>query len=74
MSAELLAWSKLLRDQFQVVLLTVLYLLVLFSILHMGHDKVDEDNIEFARQVATGVGGCLFGFLKGREAKQEPKP
>jgi len=68
---ELAAWSKLARDQFQVLLLTLLYMSILAAILHMGHDQADTDNIEFARQGATGVGGCLFGFLKGREQKSE---
>ncbi len=76
---ELIAWSKLCREQFQVCLLTLMYLCVLAGVLHMGHDDHDSTNIDFARQVATGVGGCLFGFLTKSvvvkpEVKQEPKP
>lgn len=72
---ELTAWSKLFRENFQILLLSFLYISVLIGIMHMGHDASDVDNISFAREVATGVGGCLFGMLKvGRESSRSGEP
>ena len=65
---EAIAWSRTMRENFQVCLLAALYVGFFLAMLHVSHDAHDSDQIGFVEQVLTGVGGCLFGFLKGRES------
>lgn len=74
---ELTAWSRLLREQFQVVLLTSIFIAVFFTAIHMFHDGRDANNIAWVREIAGTVGGVLWGLLKGIQigrASGEPTP
>jgi len=60
---ELAAWSKLLRENFVIVLLTILYILAGVTMLHADHDSRDGEVVPFIREAITAIGGCLFGML-----------
>lgn len=65
LATEVAAWSKLLRENFVICLLTFLYASAFIAMLHSSHDLADKDNLGFVREVVTGIGGCLFGLLTG---------
>jgi hypothetical protein len=60
---EWAAWSKLLRENFVICLLSTMYASNIGVLIHMNHDGRDQESINFMREVVTGVGGCLFGML-----------
>jgi hypothetical protein len=66
MLAEIIAWSKFVRDSFDKVLLFVLTLALIALVLHMAHDKLDEGNVSWARELTGTVLGGLLGLITGR--------
>lgn len=74
---ELLAWSRFVRDSFDKILLFVLTLTLIGLVLHMSHDKLDSDQISWAREITGTVLGGLLGLITGRAMasaakKEEP--
>lgn len=45
------------------MLLAVLYVGAITAMIHTSHDTRDQENVNFMREVVTGIGGCLFGML-----------
>ncbi len=75
-TAEFVAWSKLLRENFTVVLLTIMYAAIFGTVIHMAHDGRDDATIGWVREASGAVAGCLFGMLtgKGRGATSSGEP
>jgi ABC-type nitrate/sulfonate/bicarbonate transport system permease component len=66
MLAELIAWSKFVRDSFDKIVLLFLTLVLIALVLHMAHDKLDEAQISWAREMTGTVLGGLLGLITGR--------
>jgi hypothetical protein len=66
MIAELIAWSKFIRDSFDKILLFVLTIALVLLVLHMSHDKLDEEQVSWAREITGTVLGGLLGLITGR--------
>jgi hypothetical protein len=63
---ELIAWSKHFRDNFDKMLLFSLVIGLIAVVIHMSHDKIDEDHISWAREITGTVLGGLMGLVTGR--------
>ena len=58
-------WSKWLRDNFDKLLLALLYEGAVMIVIHMTHDGRDADQILWARELAGTFAGALLGLITG---------
>lgn len=58
------AW-KFIRDNFDKLLLTGLFVYIAQLVVHMSHDMRDADEILWARELAGTVVGALLGLITG---------
>lgn len=70
---ELLEWSKLLRLNFNVLLLFLGYLALVICIFHASHHAADGSHVAWLREGASGFMAGMLGFLTGRSTPTEPK-
>jgi hypothetical protein len=70
-------WGKFFRDNFDKILLVMLYGSLLFIVFHMAHEKVDPNHISWVREEAGTVIGALLGLITGAKlaaGRQDPPP
>jgi hypothetical protein len=58
-------WGKWLRDNFDKLLLTVIFAFMVCVVIHMSHDQKDADQILWARELAGTFAGGLLGLITG---------
>ena len=58
-------WAKWFQDNFDKLLLSLLWMFAIFVVLHMAHDSRDNEHISWAREVASGLLGALLGLITG---------
>lgn len=59
------SWSKWFRDNFDKLLLALLYEGAVVLVVHMSHDGRDQDQILWARELAGTFAGALLGLITG---------
>lgn len=58
-------WGKWLRDNFDKLLLTLIFVFMVAVVAHMSHDGKDLDQILWARELAGTFAGGLLGLITG---------
>lgn len=61
---ELIAWSKLVRENFQIVLLAIMYSACIILLLHVFHHQSDTDLLAYIEGAATGLASAFFALMK----------
>lgn len=59
------SWGQWFRQNFDKILLAVLWIGALLFTLHMMHDSMDKDNVAWGREAAGTVLGALLGLITG---------
>lgn len=58
-------WGKFLRENFDKLLLTALFMFAVGVVIHITHDAKDLDLVLWAREMAGTVLGALLGLITG---------
>lgn len=58
-------WGPWFRDNFDKLLLTMVFLFMVVVVVHMTHDAKDTDQILWARELAGTFAGGLLGLITG---------
>ena len=58
-------WGPWFRDNFDKLLLTLVFLFMVTVVVHMSHDAKDADQILWARELAGTFAGGLLGLITG---------
>lgn len=58
-------WGAWFRDNFDKLLLTMVFVFLVLVVLHMDHDSKDQDQILWARELAGTFAGGLLGLITG---------
>lgn len=64
--AELVAWSKLLRENFVTVMLAVMFAGIFGVVVYMTYHPTDANAVGWVHEAAGDVLSCLFGLLTGK--------
>lgn len=59
------SWSQWFRENFDKLLLAVLFEGAVMLVIHMTHDGRDADQILWARELAGTFAGALLGLITG---------
>lgn len=58
-------WGRWFRENFDKLLLTVVFLTCIGLVVHMAHHSADSDEILWARELAQTFAGGLLGLITG---------
>lgn len=58
-------WGQWIRDNFDKLLLTTVFIFMVMVTVHMSHDSKDADQILWARELAGTFAGGLLGLITG---------
>jgi len=63
-------WGKFLRENFDKILLTSLFVYTVATVIHITHDAKDQELVLWAREMAGTVLGALLGLITGHALAQ----
>lgn len=67
-------WGRWFRDNFDKLLLTIVFLTCVGLVIHMTHHHADSEEILWARELAQTFAGGLLGLITGHAlAAAKPK-